>query len=72
MKPQNETVLSHLKEYHSITPMEALTVYGISRLAAAIYDLRKSGHVVGSKIKHDAVGHRYTRYVYQTDGQNGT
>jgi hypothetical protein len=52
--------------------MEALTVYGISRLAAAIYDLRKSGHVVGSKIKHDAVGHRYTRYVYQTDGQNGT
>lgn len=37
---QADTVLAHLKKYRRITSMEAITKYGITRLAAHIYKLR--------------------------------
>ena len=48
---QNERVLRHLKEYGSITPIEALKEYGIMRLASRISDLKKEGHVIGKSLK---------------------
>jgi hypothetical protein len=62
VKPQNLTILGHLTDYDSITPMQAMTVYGIYRLAAAIHDLRKDGFEIASETKFDAVGHKYTKY----------
>lgn len=63
LTPQAKTVLSHIEKRGAISPMEALTTYGISRLAAAVYEIRKAGHAVQAVIKHDAAGHKYTRYT---------
>lgn len=46
---QNELVLRHLKDYGKINPMEALKEYGIMRLGARIYDLKKQGYKIASK-----------------------
>ena len=40
---QNEMVLRHLRLRGSITPLEALSKYGIMRLAARIEELRRKG-----------------------------
>lgn len=40
---QNDIILTHLKEHGSITSIEAVNRYGITRLAARISDLKKRG-----------------------------
>ena len=40
---QCERILRHLKDYGSITSLEAVTEYGIMRLASRINDLRAEG-----------------------------
>ena len=40
---QSEMVLNHLRYKGAITPMDALTQYGIMRLGARIYDLKHQG-----------------------------
>ena len=40
---QNERIMRHLREYGSITQLEAMNEYGIFRLASRISDLRKEG-----------------------------
>lgn len=63
LKPQAKTVLRHLRAKGHISPMEALVVYSISRLAACIHDLRKAGYDVSTVIKQDAQGHGYAQYA---------
>lgn len=41
---QQDIILAHLKSKGSITPMEAINLYGITRLSAVIFDLNKKGH----------------------------
>jgi len=60
--PQCATVLRHLKEYGSISPAEAKEVYGVSRLAARILDLREDGVAIEATLKTDPAGKRYARY----------
>ena len=43
---QRERVLRHLQDYGSITPVEAMAEYGIMRLGARIWDLKRQGHVI--------------------------
>lgn len=38
---QEKQILDHLKSGHSITPLEALDLYGCFRLASRISDLKK-------------------------------
>lgn len=45
---QNEKILRHLRDYGSITSMEAFTEYGCTRLSARIKDLRDAGHPIKS------------------------
>lgn len=56
---QKQAVLSHLKEYGSITPLEALKLYGCLRLGARISDLRDEGYEITTDI---AEGKRYAIY----------
>lgn len=63
LKPQSKTVLRHLKAGDKLTPMKALIVYGISRLAACIHDIRQAGYSVTTKTKSDAQGHKYAEYA---------
>ena len=41
---QRERVLMYLKQFGSITPLQALKEFGIMRLAARIWELRKRGY----------------------------
>lgn len=47
---QCDRVLRHLKDYGSITTLEAITEYGILRLASRINDLRRMGYGIKSEI----------------------
>lgn len=62
LKPQTRKILNHLCKKGSISPMEALTVYGIYRLSACIHDLRKVGIKISTNMRKDAAGHQYARY----------
>lgn len=41
---QNEMVLRHLRDIGDLSPVEAMERYGIMRLGARIWDLRREGH----------------------------
>lgn len=43
MQTQNDMILSHLRHFGSITPREALDLYGCMRLGARIWDLKHQG-----------------------------
>ena len=66
---QTQTVLTHLQRRGSISPMEALTSYGIYRLAAEIYRLREEGYGIFTHNKKDEAGHKYARYEYVYDNR---
>jgi hypothetical protein len=59
---QIDSVGSHLLAGKSITPGQALIVYGISRLAVAIDALRKQGFDINMVLKQDEAGKRYGEY----------
>lgn len=46
MKGQSGALLEHLKTKGSITSMEAIELYGATRLSARIYDFRKLGYAI--------------------------
>lgn len=58
---QTETILAHLKNGRSITPIDALRDYGCFRLAARIKELRDSGHDVQTAWDTDGEK-RWARY----------
>lgn len=62
LKPQARRVLRHMEKKRSITPLEALGVYGVFRLAAVVHDIRKAGFNVLTDLHTDANGKRYARY----------
>lgn len=41
---QSEAILSHLRSGKSLTPLEALDLFGCFRLGARVYDLKAQGH----------------------------
>ena len=57
-----DRVLKHLKDRGHITSLEAFREYGLTRLSAVIFDLRKDGFNIAS----DKVGrkNRYGKMVY--------
>ena len=59
---QQTTILNHLHRKGSISPMEAMVVHGIHRLAARICDLKDAGHDIVSDTKRDVNGKVYAEY----------
>lgn len=68
---QNERILAHLREFGSITPLEAMKEYGIMRLASRIYDLKKAGHNIKREFatSNNRFGEieRYAKYRLEAD-----
>ena len=58
---QNEMVLQHLQRFGSITPREALMNYGIMRLGARVYDLRRAGYGIAKETERSE--NRFGRVV---------
>ena len=59
---QNQQILSHLKTGKDITPLQALGLYGVYRLAARINDLRKQNVPIETVIRTDGQGRTYASY----------
>ena len=55
-------VLAHLVRGKSITPIEALELYGSFRLGALIFNLRADGHKIDTEIAKGS-GHAIYTYV---------
>jgi len=61
-------VLSHLKKYKSITPIDAYKFYGTMRLSAIIFKLREQYEIATNIIvDFDRFGNevRFAKYVYK-------
>lgn len=59
---QCDRIIRHLRDYGSITSIEAITEYGILRLASRINDLKRKGHNI---VSETAVGkNRYGEKVH--------
>ena len=63
---KTEKVLEHLQKHGSITSLEAIDLYGVTRLSAIIFNLRKRYTIDGvSSECTDRYGNtaRYVKYV---------
>lgn len=71
---QNDRILRHLRDYGSISSMEAVQEYGIMRLASRISDLKKAGipihreMVTGKNLYGESTS--YARYSIDQGGVN--
>lgn len=69
---KTQAVLNHLREHGSITSMEAIELFGATRLSAIIFNLRKRGYEIDALTEGgiDRFGHamNYARYVYHPKG----
>lgn len=59
---QTESILAHLQSGESLTPLDALNLFGCFRLAARIKELRDEGHAIDMTLEDDGGGKHYARY----------
>lgn len=59
---QKQVILRHLQQRAHLTPLEAMGLYGIFRLAARVYDLRNEGFDIATDVRYDLRGRPYSRY----------
>lgn len=59
---QNQTVFNHMKTKGGITQLEATRLYGITRLAPRISDLKRAGHVIDREMVPTGKFGKYARY----------
>jgi len=62
-KKKTELVKQHLLKKKSITSWDAITLYQETRLAAKIFNLRKSGWDIVTKDMVDKEGNRFAKYI---------
>lgn len=63
MKSQNSLILKHLQSGKSITPIEALVLYGSLRLSGRIYELKERGYKIKTEIIEINSGKRVAKYT---------
>jgi hypothetical protein len=62
-KSQQQHIKEYLEAGHSITPLEALEMFGCFRLGAQIFDLKKKGMDIEMTMRKDEnTGKRYAVY----------
>jgi hypothetical protein len=57
MKSQTNLILSHLKKGRTITPLQALNLFGCFRLGARCWDLRELGYNIKTTIMKSGKKH---------------
>ena len=69
MLSQEQQILNHLEQHGSITQAEAMSEYGIMRLASRISHLRGAGHPISSVLEYGTNRYgrevRYARYYME-------
>lgn len=66
---QASQVLKHLRKRKTLTSVEAIGLYGITRLAAVVSTLKKRGYPVHTKLKK-GVRSSYAEYSLRTQQAN--
>ena len=68
-KTQKDAVLTHLKQFQTITSLQAISEYGATRLSGIIFKLRKEGYNIGTLpfIKTNRFGNSVTLAKYYLD-----
>lgn len=66
MQSQNELILKYLQTGRSITPLEALRLFGSFRLGARIFDLKSQGHDIHCRMVSNGEK-RFASYSMSTD-----
>lgn len=66
---QTEQILEHLKAGNSITPLEALNLFGCFRLSARIKDLRDAGYEIDTEYPLHVDRKRYAIYALKNAGK---
>jgi hypothetical protein len=59
---QMASIFRHLRSGKTLTPLEAMLLFGSMRLAARIKDLRDEGFQIETTIKEDVRGVKYAEY----------
>lgn len=62
---QEEIITYHLTKYGTITSIEAIKKYGITRLAAKVFKLRQSGLDIRTNLKQNKKQGTHAEYVLQ-------
>ena len=65
MNSQNKQILNHLESGKSITPIDALNLFGCLRLGARIHDLKSAGYDIKTEIR-TVNGKRFAEYSLNT------
>lgn len=64
MTNQKEMVLQYMRDFGSITPMEAIMVLHITRLSARIFELRRDGfEIVTERERKRNLNGRYVEFA---------
>lgn len=63
---QCDLILIHLQSGKTINPLQALILYGCYRLSARIYDLKKAGFDIDSRLVHEN-GVQYAEYSMRAE-----
>lgn len=64
---QKQKILNHLSNGKSLSPLQALGLFGCYRLASRVHDLKRDGHPIETIIKGDDQGRTYASYVMKID-----
>lgn len=68
MVSQKQMVLDYIRDFGSITPIDAFRGLGVTRLAAKVFELKKDGHDIDKVIEtgKNRFGNRtrYARYSF--------
>lgn len=71
MASQKQVVLDYIREFGSITPVNAFKDLGVTRLAAVVFELREDGHDIHTEREqaYNRYGQkvRYARYSFGRD-----
>ena len=67
---QTVDILKYLIEGNSITPLEALQKFGCFRLGARIWDLKKLGFLIDSKLVTTQSGKHIAQYKLKISREN--
>jgi hypothetical protein len=59
---QADRILAYMKKGRTLTPLEALEKFGCFRLGARVWQLKKAGHDIRSRLV-DVNGKKVSRYL---------
>lgn len=74
MASQKQMVLDYMREFGSITPIDAFRDLGVTRLASIVFTLKEEGHDIDKVVEtgKNRFGNqtRYARYGFGKDESN--